>query len=313
LQFDGDFLGDETQLRGRFEKDLAAGVDWQLVVAPGDWAIVGSSNRSAAELLPSGSMFNSRASAYLLRKAGGLAGEGSKDASRSVVVLAVVGLLIFVAQIYAAYYLSTESKRQFEEIVSVADNEQALFLSMRPWYNKPALADWGMRCVDEMVQNLFDFGSWDVVTVDCDPKTRQVSVLRQRQSGALLDDLLRGQSASTVPSGTVEPAQSTESLSVAMKIAARLPVAPSELISISEWRLQASRWSEMWAGKRPIFTQSAGGGVNQLSWSFTDDIPPWDVIEMLDIPGTVLDSVSVTSSAGGKSVWTIKAIHYAKN
>jgi hypothetical protein len=310
LQFDGDMVGDASTVRGRFQVDLSAGVEWQLVVAPRDWDILGAVERSRDELVPAQRLVSLAGSPFRLRPVGrhvSAAGGGAKGWVVAGSVLAMV------AEIYGAYHYYDSSTQELEQLRAQAAAEQASFVASRPWFGQSLLADWSRACIDAMIGPASQTAGWGAVTMSCDPAAKTVRVNWSRRDGAVFDDLVSLRDKTALTPSTDEPAAAGESIPVSVPPNDHLPVAPSELLPQNLWRLTATRWNEQWRASRPVFGAVVDGpGIGQISWTVSDSVPPWEVLALLELPGAVLNGIDLSSSNDGKPVWTVKATHYVR-
>jgi hypothetical protein len=312
LQFDGDMVGDAQKVRARIEADLDTGVNWDLIVAPADWAVPGAQQWKREQLLPHRRILLTGAFDARLRA---VRPDGQiEESGLSLTGLAMMSMVLLgAAMAGGAYWFSYKHDEHLRTLAAANAQEQNTFMQERPWLNKPSLHDWGRRCLDAMTAQTLDVAGWRVVELSCQPASGSLIVRWERTPGALLDDLLAQRPKARLIKVPQEPARVSWTLPLSPVGSARLPVSPGELMRKTDWELQLSHWNEQWREQRPVFvmgTESAG--TTPIRWTWADNVPPLGALPALDLPGTVLESLEYSGAAKGPSTWTMKASHHVR-
>jgi Pilin accessory protein (PilO) len=314
LQFDGDIVGTAASVRSRIEVDLAAGVNWDLIVAPADWAVSGAQQWERDKLLPNKSLRWANKASYSLRAA---QRDGSSHVSSglSAYGMAMTGIaLACVVMAGTAYWMWDSNADQLSSIGASHAQAQARFVAERPWIGKPLLADWGELCLQRIGEQALDVAGWQLQQALCIPATATLRLTWVRGTGALLEDLLALRPTARLVAPASEPARTVQIIALAPQDKHRiaLPAAPSELMRRPVWDSTSSRWNEQWSARRPLFVIGAeASGTTPIVWTWSDSVPPVEVLHLLDLPATVLDSMELNVTKG-KNVWTMKASHHVR-
>ena len=311
LLFDGDFSADGESVRTRISADATGGVAWELIIAPAEWNVVGARNRPVDDLLPparramSGSDFKLKPADRAFTANAGL--------SKSGRVLVGMALLACV-QGGVAFYLRDRMLQTFDPIQAEAQREQDRHVADHPWMRKPGLDEWGNVCIDAVARNAMDVAGWSAVKVTCSPAAGRLLVHLVRGSGATIDDLMAVAPDARLGAAMTEPAVATRDIALRASPRAHLPPASDELLDRVSWSRESSRWSEQWRSRRPQFTPgpTAAGSVQEIAWLLADSQPPVEALALLNLPGSVLESMEF-SFEGGKATWTTKASHHVRN
>ena len=310
IQFDGDLLGTAEDVQGRMAEHLAAAVDWELVIAPADWNVLGAVQRERAELLPQGRALSGLSDARLRPVQRRSASGGAPDA---VGLALMATVLLLLAEGGAGYWVWRSQSNRLEAQRAAASIEQQAFVAQRPWLDKPDLAQWGPTCLGAMARQAMDLAGWSVSRIVCDPAAARLRVEWLRTDGALFEDLLALRPTARLAPGAAEPATASAAFPLAPPRAGRLPYAPAQLPHRPDWQRAASRWAEQWREQRPTFTATASGDDGgAIPWSLAGDFPPAGQLQALTLPGSVLGGIEF-NQRDGKAVWTVKATHYVQD
>ncbi|WP_341744792.1 type 4b pilus protein PilO2 [Azonexus hydrophilus] len=314
---EGDFIGNETEVRGKMLEDMATGRRWNYIVAPIQWGISDSIERTFEDFLPrKNGKIDFKHKWWALREVKtNYVALIKKNLIHVVAVLGVIGGLYG----YKMYNEMKEAELQAIIAAQMAEQQAAQAVVIPPWTQKPRAVDSTKVCITafDKLENLWP-GDWEPQNVICDP-ANAFSVINWKRG----KHGWRRHLESVVPNAVVDAKSEMANLNVQFDPLQVTEASKESLVSEGDRQKHMNIVAQevgltleftppppvvLLPGQQPAATPPPQW--REVRWSVKGmPISPSSVIEKLDGPGLRVDVVR-TNFNNGTITWDLEGVQY---